>query len=267
MLDKNPLDTGSPLLMAHRGSSILAPENTFEAFDFGVATESDVLEIDIRISRDNEVIVIHDERVDRTTDGAGKVFDHKLVNLKKLDAAYRFKHPKSGHTYRSNSIKLPTLLELFEAYPNILVHIDVKDKQLSAARLLVDVIEKAGAEHRTVVGSFHGHILRYFRNIAPSIATSAIFAEVLSLYALNKLPKNLKNEQRPVALQIPSQYAIFKLDSEAFIKNIHKQGLLANYWTINDASHMREILKKGANGIVTDRPDLALEVFRELGFK
>lgn len=253
--------------MAHRGSSILAPENTFEAFNIGVDTESDVLEIDIRISRDNEVIVIHDERVDRTTDGVGKVFDHKLIQLKKLDAAFRFTHAEQNDAYRSKNIKLPTLLELYEAYPNIIVHIDVKDKQLSATRLLVDVIEKAGAEYRTVVGSFHGKILRYFRNIAPSIPTSAIFAEVLSLYALNKLPLNLKAEHRPVALQIPRQYAMFKLDTVSFINKIQAHGFLANYWTINDVRHMRTLLKNGANGIVTDRPDLALEVFRELGFK
>lgn len=253
--------------MAHRGSSILTPENTFEAFDFGIETESDVLEIDIRISRDGEVVVIHDERVDRTTDGTGKVFDHNLLQLKKLDAAYRFKHPERGDDFRSNRIKLPTLFELYQAYPHILVHIDIKDNQLKAARLLSDVIEKSGAENRTVVGSFHGNILRYFRNIAPNIATSAIFSEVLSLYARNKLPTHLKTEHSPVALQIPSRYSIFKLDTEAFIHAIHKHGLLANYWTINDATQMRTILKKGANGIVTDRPDLALEVFRELGFK
>lgn len=267
MIRSNPLDTGSPLLMAHRGSSILAPENTFEAFNVGVDTKSDVLEIDIRISRDNEVIVIHDESVDRTTDGIGKVFDHKLTQLKKLNAAYRFEHHERSVTYGSKNIKLPTLLELYEAYPTIIVHIDVKDKQLNAARLLIDVIEKAGAEHRTVVGSFHGNILRYFRTIAPSIATSAIFAEVLSLYTRNKLPPSLKIEHRPVALQIPSHYAIFKLDTIAFINKIQAHGLLANYWTINNAEHMRTLLKNGANGIVTDRPDLALEVFQELGFK
>ena len=263
----NPLATGAPLLMAHRGSSILAPENTFQAFDVGVDTQSDVLEIDIRISRDNEIIVIHDERVDRTTDGMGKVFDHTLIQLKKLDAAYRFQHSEYAERYRSTNIKLPTLLELFEAYPDITVHIDVKDKQPKAAKLLVDVIEKAGAEYRTVVGSFNSSVLRYFRTIAPSIATSAVFGEVLSLYTRNKLPINLRTEHHPIALQIPSQYAVIKLDTQAFIKRIQAHGLLANYWTINEPRHMRSLLRNGANGIVTDRPDLALAVFQELGFK
>ncbi len=267
MIKTNPLDTGAPLLMAHRGSSILAPENTFEAFDVGMEAESDVLEIDIRVSRDNEIMVIHDECVDRTTDGSGKVFDFKLVELKKLDAAYRFEHLERQALYQSKRIKLPTLLELLEAYPNIIVHIDVKDNRLDVARLLVDVIEKASAEHRTVVGSFHGNIMRYFRTIAPSIATSAIFFEVLSLYALGRLPAGKKAEHRPIALQIPSRYGVLNLGTDAFIKTIQTNGFLANYWTINDSDHMRALLKKGANGIVTDRPDLALEVFRELGYK
>ena len=261
----NPLNTGRPLLLAHRGTSVLAPENTFTAFDLGLASQADVLEIDIRISRDQEVIVIHDARVDRTTDGSGKVLDYPLTRLKKLDAGYRHRNP-DGQIFRGNRLRLPTLLELYEAYPDVIVNIDIKDKTFSAARLLIKVIERAGAEQRTVVASFHGRVLKYFRQIAPHIATSATFMEVSRLY-FSALNVDRSKVRRPaVALQIPRHYKGLRLDSQKFIDKIHTNGLLANFWTVNDEDNIRQLLNRGADGIVTDRPDLALTVFREMGF-
>ncbi|MCB1754645.1 MAG: glycerophosphodiester phosphodiesterase [Gammaproteobacteria bacterium] len=262
----NPLNAGKPLLFAHRGSSLLAPENTFTAFDIGLQASSDVLEIDVRLSRDKEVIVIHDERVDRTTDGSGAVSEHTLVHLKRLDAGYRFEDER-GRLFRGRQLELPTLLELYAAYPDVIVNIDIKDKRYLAARLVAKVIEKAGAERRTVVASFHGKVLRYFRQIAPHIATSATFKEVLDLYLQGYRLKNRQAAPMSVALQIPTRYGKLKLDTPRFIDTIHRSGQLANFWTVNDPQHMRMLLQHGADGIVTDRPDLAVEIFRELGFK
>lgn len=262
----NPLKTGAPLLLAHRGSSILAPENTFHAFDIGMAARADVLEIDVRISRDLEVIVIHDARVDRTTDGTGKVLDFTLRHLKKLDAGYRHRSP-DGATFRGNQLRLPTLSELYEAYPDVIVNIDIKDKTFQAARLLAEAIERAGAEHRTVVASFHGAVLRHFRKVAPHIATSATFLEVGGLYFSPGSRPAINRRRSPVALQIPRHFKGLRLDTRRFIEKIHTSGRLANFWTVNDMEDVRQLLSRGADGIVTDRPDLALDVFREFGFK
>ena len=261
----NPLKRNRPLLFAHRGSSVLTPENTFPAFDLGLGYEADVLEIDVRISRDQHVMVFHDARLDRTTDGLGDVRGHGVLALKGLDAGYRF-HDERGRYFRGQSIRIPTLDELYDAYPDVLVNIDIKDNWLPAARLLLETIEKAGAAERTVVASFHGKVLQYFRQIAPHIATSATFNEVLGLYlSRRKSPGVLR--QHPVALQIPARHGRIALDTPRFIEKIHRRGRLVNYWTINDPAQMRRLLDAGADGIVTDRPDLALEVFRECGVK
>lgn len=262
----NPLSTGKPLLFAHRGSSILAPENTFTAFDIAMKSSADVLEIDVRISRDDQVIVIHDALLDRTTNGIGTVINHNLVELKKLDAGYRFQH-SSGELFSGRNIRLPTLAELYEAYPDTTVNIDIKDKLLHAARLLANTIERSGAEHRTVVASFHGKVLKYFRKIAPHIATSATFSEVAELYFLKQNNARLHSDKPAIALQIPRHYGTLRLDSQRFIDKIHAGGRLANFWTVNDPDDIRLLLERGADGIVTDRPDLALPVFQSLGFK
>lgn len=245
---------------------MLAPENTFTAFDVSLQASADVLEIDVRLSRDEQLIVIHDERVDRTTEGSGSVKDYTLQRLKNLDAGYRFEDER-GKIFRGKKIELPTLLELYEAYPQVIVNIDIKDKRYLAARLVAKAIERAGAEKRTVVASFHGNVLRYFRQISPHIATSATFKEVLGLYLPGIHQKIAQSHEKAIALQIPVRYGTLRLDTQRFIDSIHGNGQLANFWTVNDPAHMRLLLERGADGIVTDRPDLALEVFREFGFK
>ncbi|MDO6461257.1 glycerophosphodiester phosphodiesterase [Granulosicoccaceae sp. 1_MG-2023] len=261
----NPLKRGRPLLFAHRGSSLMTPENTFTAFDFGLDHQADVLEIDVRITRDNELVVFHDARVDRTTDGLGEVRGHALKALKHFDAGYRFSDAR-GACFRGRKIRIPTLSELYEAYPDVVVNIDIKDNWLPAARLLADTIERAGAEQRSVVASFHSRVLQYFRQIAPQIPTSATFHEVLGLY-LSRDPLRKPVREHPVAVQIPPRHARIALDRPRFIEKIHARGKLVNYWTINDPALMKRLLEAGADGIVTDRPDLALQVFRESGLK
>ncbi len=262
----NPLKSDSPLLFAHRGSSLLAPENTFQAFDIGLQTSADVLEIDVRISRDEKVVVIHDEQLDRTTNGSGAVLQHTLKQIKKLDAGYRFQD-RNAMPFRGKKIQVPTLLEVYQAYPHMIVNIDIKDKMFRAARLLAQTIEAAGAEHRTVVASFHGKILRYFRKLSPQVATSATFSEVLSLYVRGLRGLQFHKQHQCVALQIPRQYASIRLDTERFIQAVHQTGRSVHYWTVNDTESMRLLLSLGADGIVTDRPDLALKVFQDFGFK
>ncbi|HBR98011.1 MAG TPA: glycerophosphodiester phosphodiesterase [Gammaproteobacteria bacterium] len=262
----NPFSTQRPLLFAHRGSCQLAPENTFAAFDVGLQAQADVLEIDVRLSRDNTLMVIHDVRVDRTTEGVGAVRDHTVTSLKKLDAGYRFRD-QQGARFRGQQVRLPTLLELYQAYPHTLVNIDIKDKHLPAARRLADTIEQADAQHRTTVASFHSKVLRYFRQIAPHIATAATFGEVAARYVGGTRLTPWASNANVVALQIPLRYGVLRLDGRSLINRIHRNGQSVHYWTVNTPDTMRALLQRGADGVVTDRPDLALQVFRELGFK
>ncbi len=262
------LDHDRPLLFAHRGGSALAPENTLPAFLNGVRFGADALELDIRLTADNQVVVFHDETLERTTNGSGKVRDHTLDELKQLDAGYHFTSD-DGATYpfRDQGVTIPTLAEVYAAFPAHLINIDIKDPLPEAAEQLAEVIEQAGTTDRTIVGSFHNDILTQFRNLAPNVATAASEGETRAFYLLNLV--GLGRLHRPLGdvYQIPTSAGPAQLATPRFISNAHRLNQAVHYWTIDDPDEMRRLLEMGADGIITDRPDLALEIFQELGYK
>ncbi len=262
------LEHDRPLLFAHRGGSALAPENTLPAFLNGVRFGADALELDIRLTADNQVVVFHDETLERTTNGSGKVRDHTLDELKQLDAGYHFTSD-DGATYpfRDQGVTIPTLAEVYAKFPAHLINIDIKDPLPEAAKHLSEVIELAGATDRTIVGSFHSDILTQFRNLVPDVATAASEGETRAFYLLNLV--GLGRLHRPLGdvYQILTSAGPAQLATPRFISNAHRLNQAVHYWTIDDPDEMRRLLEMGADGIITDRPDLALEIFQELGYK
>lgn len=249
-------------IYAHRGSSQLAPENTQVAFDIALHYGSDVLETDVRISADGQVIVTHDATVDRTTDGYGKIRHLTLQQLKKLDAGYR-STGINGENFRGKGVRLMTLDELFQCYPNTAINIDIKDNDRNAAQLVAEAITQAHRTHDVVVGSFHAQVVLYFRLLAPQIRTAAVLHEVAQLY-LQHLPLTvIKPTMNYSAVQIPTSWKLIPLSTRRFIQHVKNNGKEICYWTINDAVRMRKLLALGANGIITDRPDIAQQVLNE----
>ena len=257
------LDHGRPLLLAHRGGAALAPENTLPAFLNGVRFGVDALELDVRLTADDQVVVFHDETLERTTTGRGKVREQTLDELKQVDAGYHFTND-DGATYpfRDQGVTIPTLAEVYAAFPAHLINIDIKDPLPEAVEHLAEVIEQAGATDRTIVGSFHNDILTHFRNLAPEVATAASEGETRAFYLLNLV--GLGRLHRPLGdvYQIPTSAGPAQLATPHFISNAHRLNQAVHYWTIDDPDEMRRLLEMGADGIITDRPDLAVEVFQ-----
>ncbi len=253
-----------PLLLAHRGSRLLAPENTSIAFDLALAHGSDALEIDIRLSKDQQIIVTHDADLDRTSDGRGAVRDHNLVDIKRLDAGYRFVDLDGKH-HRGSGARFTTLHELVQMYPTTYINIDIKDNDGMAAQALAKVLFDADCANRVNVGSFHAAVIAQFRQLAPTISTAATQSEVAKLYAASCL-RSSQPIQNPAyrVLQIPRYYRGLPLATQRFIDYLHHNSLPVMYWTINDPKTMRRLLDSGADGIVTDRTDLAQKVFTEM---
>ena len=138
------------MLVAHRGGGQLAPENTIEAFRGAVETWwADMLEMDVRLTKDGEVVVIHDATVDRTTDGTGRVADLSLQEIRSLDAGYRFIDPFGVPSFRGRGSVIPTLDEVLTAFPGMRLNIEAKES--AVARPLVEVVARHGAEQRVLV--------------------------------------------------------------------------------------------------------------------
>src|SRR5215210_1913668 len=143
-----------PPIFAHRGASARAPENTLEAFRLAVEAGAGGLELDVRVTRDGEVVVIHDASVDRTTEGSGAVAGMTLAELRSLDAGYRFS-PDGGSTYpyRGRGLGIPTLAGVYEEFPTARVNLDIKGPGQEAEEAVLRVIRSAGAEERSLVVS------------------------------------------------------------------------------------------------------------------
>ncbi len=258
-----PLDTQDTRtrIYAHRGSTLLAPENTAKAFDLALQHQADVLETDVRLSRDGVVMVTHDERLDRTTNGRGRVIDHSAANITRLDAGHHFTD-LDGRAWRNEGARIESLGELFERYPDVHVNIDIKDRSDTAATAVASAIERAGREHSVTVGSFHAATLAHFRQCAPEVATAASQQEVARLYFSRSGRKGPGSPQTHSFnyLQIPVSWYGLPLARRRFIAKAQDQGLQMVYWTINDVALMTRLASVGVNGIVTDRPDLAQSV-------
>lgn len=217
-----------------------------------LAHGADVLEIDVRLSRDKQVVVIHDESVDRTCNGVGKVQDLSLSQLKKLDASFHFAR-REAQLQKDQTVPLLSLSELFQLLPDVFINIDIKDNSEKAALAVAEAIKRAGRENTVNVGSFHANALAHFRLALPQVTTAATQIEVANLYFRRQRYAHLPFQY----LQIPIRYRGIPLATRRFIQHAQARGIKCVYWTINDTRKMNQLLALGVNGIVTDRVDLA----------
>lgn len=267
--DKEALQYEHPIILAHRGGSLIAPENSMIAFKKAAELGVHGFEIDIRLTKDEEIVVFHDEYVDRTTDGAGRVADMTLSELKAFDLGYQFINEQQEYEYRGQGLTAITLHELFEAFPQMLINIDMKDSPETYEGSLIPsklwrLIEELGAQNRVVVTSFHDEQIDRFNLYAQnSVALGAGENEVRKAYSAYTSQFGHLYHPRVDVFQIPVKSGVFPLDGEGFINFLSKLNVPVHYWTINDPQVMQRLLQSGAKGIVTDRPDLAVALLAE----
>ena len=257
-----------PLLFAHQGGADIRPSNTLLAFQHAADLGVDVLELDVHLTADDNLVVIHDHTVDRTTNGSGRVGDMTVAELKKLDAGYNFTTDDGAtYPYRGQGITIPTLDEVLDAFPDYRINIEIKDDNRRSAEKLAEIIHAHGAEKRVIVVSFHDDPLDYFRKLMPEVATGAGPGETRTFYFLSLLHIGRFHRPHADAYQVPTRESIANFDTTQFINSAHMMNQQVHFWTINDADEMRRLLELGADGIMTDRPDIGMQVFKEMGFK
>jgi glycerophosphoryl diester phosphodiesterase len=265
-------ESDRPLVIAHQGGELLAPSNTMTAFQQAVDLGVDVLEFDIHITKDGHLVTIHDPTVDRTTNGSGFVHELSLNEIQALDAGYHFEDLDGDFSYRGKGVYIPTLEEVFKSFPNMRMVIEIKDDNPSSkikeiSEKLWGLIQKYNKENQVVVASFDQKILDQFNQISEGkVALSAGEEEIKKFVILKKL--FLANLYRPSAdaFQIPTKQSFINLASPSIMKEAQRRNVHIQYWTIDDKETMRSLLKDGANGIITNRPDLMLEVLEEMGY-
>lgn len=267
--DKEALDYAHPIILAHRGGSLIAPENSMAAFKKSAELGVHGFEIDVRLTKDEEIIVFHDEYLDRTTDATGRVSEMTLAQLKTYDLGYQYVNAQQEYEYRSQGEVILTLRELFAEFPQMLINIDMKDSPDTYEGSLIPsklwrLIEEVGAQNRVVVTSFYDEQIDRFNLYAQnSVALGAGENEVRKAYSAYTSQFGHLYHPRADVVQIPVKSGIFPLDGEGFINFLSNLNVPVHYWTINDTETMERLLRSGAKGIVTDRPDLAISLLTD----
>jgi glycerophosphoryl diester phosphodiesterase len=241
----------SPLIFAHRGASAHAPENTIAAFELAIQMKADVIELDAKLTADEQVVVIHDQTVDRTTDGSGKVSNMPLAALRELDAGSHF-----GEKFQYEPI--PTLKEVLEVcVGKIFINIELTN-YITPFDNLADKVSQLIAdftlENHVLVSSFHPIPLRHFHKLSPSIPIGFLAklgsAGFLSRSWLGRAIVNyqaLHPEKSDVSLNL--------------VKKAHKSGRRIHPFTVNAPEEMAKLFNMGVDGIITDDPALAHQIF------
>ena len=249
---------------AHRGGAKIVPENTLEGFREGLRAGAGVLELDVHTTADGTVVVIHDETVDRTTDGSGAICEMTLAEVKRLDAGYRFT-PDGGktHFYRGEGVRIPTMEEVYREFTDVPINVEIKGKRPGIEKALWRIIEGARAEERTLVVSEDSGTIRRFREASGRrVATASSSVELIFFWLLSRLRLSGLSKPSYQALQGPETYKGLRIVTSELIRRAHERGLRVDVWTIDHEPDMRRLLGFGVDGIMTDRPDILTRVLR-----
>jgi glycerophosphoryl diester phosphodiesterase len=250
-----------PLVIAHRGGKGLWPENSLFAFERASDLGVDMLEMDLHLSSDGELVVIHDRTLNRTTNGQGRVAEHSLTQLQALDAAYNWTADGGqSYPYRGQGIRIPTFTEVLQRFPDAAKVIEMKVPDVGMEAALCKALQSHQQIDRVVIGSFYDRSLQLFREQCPGVATSAGPGSVRMLVALNWVGLGSLLSPSYQALQIPEAHDGLLIASPSLFKTASGRGLNIQMWTINEQADMRRLLDKGAHALITDYPDRALQV-------
>ncbi|WP_342578266.1 glycerophosphodiester phosphodiesterase [Psychrobacillus sp. FSL K6-2843] len=265
---KEALKYDHPIILAHRGGAALAPEGSMAAFENAAKLGVHGFEIDLRLTKDEEIIVFHDETLERVTDFTGKVSDYTLSELKAADLGYYFKDLSDAYSFRGTGEQVLTLGELLDAYPQMLINMDIKDNPETYEGSLMPsklwrLIEEKQAFDRVVVTSFFDEQIDRFNLYAQNtVALGAGEKEVKKAYTAYTSQFRHLYHPRSDVFQLPLKARMVSLDSPGFIKFLSTLNIPVHYWSINDTVVMKKLIQNGAKGIITDRPDLAIDALK-----
>jgi glycerophosphoryl diester phosphodiesterase len=238
----------APLHISHRGGAGLFPENTMLAFERAVRLyATDMLELDVHASADGQIVVAHDDTLDRCTNGSGPLSAHSFAELEKLDAGFHF----SG--FRGQGATLPTLKTVMDAFPSLRLNVEVKTAQ--AIEPFVALMKKEGALGRLCIGSEHDSIAAELVRLLPE-ACHFFPRDALAAFVLpTKGGEPPEDTGVYTVLDMPLRYegvTMFDAELAAIAK---KHGKWINVWTVDEEADMRQAIADGVGGVMTDRPD------------
>jgi glycerophosphoryl diester phosphodiesterase len=242
----------APLVIAHRGASAYAPENTLTAFIKAVEMKADAVELDAKLLQDGSIIILHDTTLDRTTNGTGSVYRYSFDEIKDLDAGSHFSAQFSDES-------IPSLGSIFERIGGeILINVELTNYAKPWDHLPFEVIQlvrRNQLKKRVLLSSFNPWALIVAKRFDPEIPRALLVhpgeAKIIRALLRKVVDHRAYHPHR-------------SLVSEKMMIDARKNEKMVNVWTVNDRVNMMELLKLGVDGIITDFPDIANDVLHEM---
>lgn len=264
---------GRPLVYGHRGSRAYAPMNTLPAFELAIQQEAQGIELDVQLSSDRKLVIIHDFTVEGTTDGIGTVKDLLFVELRELNAAAKFTpmdNPLKGHIPHYPFTMIPTLEEAFTlvkegAPPDFIVNVEIKapycnedgteelDADNGIETIVAECIERYEMDRNVIISSFNPSTLRRFKAVKPNIPVGFLVEELSPTYTTSLIAQWLPQANR--ALGHEAWHPRFSMVTPELVVKEQKQGRMTQVWTVNDVELARKLTDWGVTGLITDMPD------------
>lgn len=219
----------SLLKIGHRGAKAYEPENTLRSFKYAIDLGVDAVELDVRKTKDNQLVVIHNADVDKTTDGSGSVSDLTLEEIKRL--------------VTDKGEQIPTLREVLDLVGGK-VKVLIELKEPGVEETVLGLVHEKGLVDDVVIISFNEDVLRKVRELDDKVATGLIYV------------RHKKPIQTALSLKAKYLLPLYSFTHSADIKKAHENGLKVIVWTINREEEVAEYKKKGIDGIASDRPDI-----------
>lgn len=250
------------LCFAHRGGSLMWPENTLEAFSGALDLGCSHLESDVHRTRDGHLVLFHDSRVERTTNGSGLIRDFTLSELKQLDVGYRF-YQDGRYPFRGKGLTIPTLEEALERFPGVRLNLELKQREPDIVRPMWQLIERRGLHDQLLIAASFDPLVQDFREVSRGqVATSAGTRESLRFLIAARLGLWRWEEPPYDALQLPLKVGVLPVVTRHLVDVAHRQGIQVHVWTIDEGEEMRALWRLGVDGIMSDRPDLLVNSAR-----
>ena len=252
--------TESTLVIGHRGGAGAAPENTVAAIRHGIEAGADAIEFDIHATRDDRIVVIHDDTLERTTDGAGTIEDLTLDELRRFDAGFNFT-PDLGRSFpwRGTGIGIPTLEEAVEATEGLPIICEVKTAR--AGELLGLWLPGKPVRERMIVGGFDIDAVRPAAVAAKWRCASQ--QDLTPFVLLGKLGIRARLASDIAAAIVPIRKGLVRVVTRGFVRRCHAAGTGVHVWTVNRPDEMRQLLELGVDGLISDFPAIARRIVEE----
>jgi glycerophosphoryl diester phosphodiesterase len=248
-----------PRVFAHRGGCALGPENTVAAFERGLAAGADGLELDVHLSSDGVVVVCHDSTLDRTTDASGPINRRTAAELSQVDAGYRWVDPGGHHPFRRCGVGIPTLRAILRRFRDVPVIIEMKVDHPEMGKAVAADVLASSAVDRVCAASDGSRAVSAAREALPAMATSATRWDVrLALYRSWAHWPVRHTEYG--GYQVPETAGMIRVVSPTFVRHAHAADLQVEVWTVDEEADMKRLLAWGVDGLISNRPDLAVSV-------